>query len=130
MAITYEILALRYGILDGGRLQYQNYIIPDDHLAPDPLDFLVFAIRGNGRAIVMDTGFNPVSAARRGRELFQRIRRGAAVLLHEIIRDLAPRVIDQHGKSGLHEAGRHWPTHVTDSDEADGRFTFWHHRLP
>ena len=46
MALTYEILALRYGILDGGRLQYQNYIIPDDHLAPDPLDFLVFAIKG------------------------------------------------------------------------------------
>ena len=46
MPLTYEILALRYGILDGGRLQYQNYIIPDDHLAPDPLDFLVFAIRG------------------------------------------------------------------------------------
>ena len=43
MAITYEILALRYAILDGGRLQYQNYIIPDDHLAPDPLDFLIFA---------------------------------------------------------------------------------------
>jgi glyoxylase-like metal-dependent hydrolase (beta-lactamase superfamily II) len=71
MAITYEILALRYGILDGGRLQYQNYIIPDDHLAPDPLDFLVFAIRGNGRTIVMDTGFNPVSATRRGRELLR-----------------------------------------------------------
>jgi glyoxylase-like metal-dependent hydrolase (beta-lactamase superfamily II) len=76
MPATYEILALRYGILDGGRLQYQNYIIPDDHLAPDPLDFLVFAIKGpigeaNPRTIVMDTGFNPVSAARRGRELLR-----------------------------------------------------------
>ena len=60
--ITYEILALRYGIFDG-RLQFQNYIIPDDHAAPDPLDFFVFAIRGNGRTIVMDTGFNPVSRA-------------------------------------------------------------------
>ena len=68
MQPTYEILALRYGIFDG-RLQYQNFIIPDDHSAPDPLDFYVFAIRGNDRTIVMDTGFNPVSAARRGREL-------------------------------------------------------------
>ena len=58
MAITYEVLALRYGIFDG-RLQFQNYIIPDDHAAPDPLDFYVFAICGNGRTIVMDTGFNP-----------------------------------------------------------------------
>ncbi|HET6184344.1 MAG TPA: N-acyl homoserine lactonase family protein [Acetobacteraceae bacterium] len=65
---TYEILALRYGIFDG-RYQFQNYIIPDDHAAPDPLDFLVFAIRGNGLTIVMDTGFNPDSAKRRGREL-------------------------------------------------------------
>ncbi len=31
----------------------------------------MFAIRGNGRTIVMDTGFNPVSAARRGRELLR-----------------------------------------------------------
>ncbi|MEO8713692.1 MAG: N-acyl homoserine lactonase family protein [Acetobacteraceae bacterium] len=65
---TYEILALRYGIFDG-RMQYQNYIIPDDHAAPDPLDFFVFAIRGGGRTIVMDTGFNPESAKKRGREI-------------------------------------------------------------
>jgi hypothetical protein len=65
---TYEVLALRYGIFDG-RLQFQNYIIPDDHAAPDPLDFYVFAIKGNGRTIVMDTGFNPISAKRRGHEL-------------------------------------------------------------
>jgi glyoxylase-like metal-dependent hydrolase (beta-lactamase superfamily II) len=66
--VTYEVLALRYGIFDG-RMQYQNFIIPDDHAAPDPLDFFVFAIRGNGRTIIMDTGFNPASAKRRGREL-------------------------------------------------------------
>ena len=65
---TYEILALRYGIFDG-RYQFQNYIIPDDHAAPDPLDFFIFAIRGDGRTIVMDTGFNIASAKRRGREL-------------------------------------------------------------
>ena len=62
----YEILALRYGTFDG-RMQYQNLLVPDDHSAPDPLDFYVFAIRGAGRTIVMDTGFNPESGARRGR---------------------------------------------------------------
>jgi hypothetical protein len=36
--ITYEVLALRYGIFDG-RMQYQNFIIPDDHAAPDPRSF-------------------------------------------------------------------------------------------
>lgn len=59
--LTYEMLALRYGVFDG-RLQYQNLLVPDDNAAPDPLDFFVFAIRGNCRVIVMDTGFNPVSA--------------------------------------------------------------------
>ena len=68
MSPSYEILALRYGIFDGRR-QFQNYIMPDDHAADDPLDFLVFAIRGEGRTIVMDTGFNPESAKRRGRSL-------------------------------------------------------------
>ena len=61
MPIEYEILALRYGIFDG-RMQYQNVLVPDDHAAPEPLDFYVFAIKGGGRTIVMDTGFNPVSA--------------------------------------------------------------------
>jgi len=68
--IAYDVLALRYGIFDG-RPQFQNYIIPDDHAAPDPLDFFVFAIRGKGRTIVMDTGFNPVSAKRCGREVLR-----------------------------------------------------------
>ena len=69
-AVTYEILALRYGIFDG-RIQAQNYLMPDDHMAPAKLDFLVFTIRGGGRTIVMDTGFNPASAQRRGRELIR-----------------------------------------------------------
>jgi hypothetical protein len=77
MAATYEVLALRYGIFDG-RLQFQNYLIPDDHAAPDPLDFYVFAIRGHGRTIVMDTGCNPVSAQRRGRELLRTPAEGTA----------------------------------------------------
>ncbi len=68
--ITYEVLALRYGVFDG-RMQFQNFIIPDDHAAPDPLDFYVFAIRGNGRTIVMDTGFTPESGLRRGRTILR-----------------------------------------------------------
>ena len=67
-AVTYEVLALRYGIL-APRIQAQNLLMPDDHMAPEPLDFLVFALRGGGRTIVMDTGFTPASAQRRGREL-------------------------------------------------------------
>jgi hypothetical protein len=56
MTPTYEIRALRYGVVDG-RLQFQNCIIPDDYAAPDPLDFFVVATRGSGHTIfkiVMD----------------------------------------------------------------------------
>jgi len=35
-ASHHEVLALRYGIFDG-RTQGQNFMLPDDHAAPDPL---------------------------------------------------------------------------------------------
>ena len=73
MAATpqYEILALRYARMDE-RFHFNNFILPiDDHNSRDPLDFLLFVIRGNGRTIVMDTGFDPESAARRGREIMR-----------------------------------------------------------
>ncbi len=63
---TYEILALRYAHF-ADRTQGTNLIFPDDHAAPMPLDFFVWAIRGNGRMIVLDTGFDAASAARRNR---------------------------------------------------------------
>lgn len=71
--IAYEILALRYGIFDG-RTRGQNFMLPsqpDDHAAPDPLDFYIFAIRGGGRTIVVDTGFSLESGERRGRALLR-----------------------------------------------------------
>ena len=71
MDATYEILALRYAVFND-RLHFQNFIIPpDDHASIDPMDFYLFAIRGNGRTIVMDTGFSPESGARRGRTILR-----------------------------------------------------------
>ena len=62
----YEIFALRYAHL-AERNQGSNLIFPDDHTAPMPLDFFVWVVKGNGRVIMLDTGFDPESAARRGR---------------------------------------------------------------
>jgi glyoxylase-like metal-dependent hydrolase (beta-lactamase superfamily II) len=71
MNATYEILALRYAVFKD-RLHFQNFILPpDDHASVDPMDFYLFAIRGNGRTIVMDTGFSPESGARRGRTILR-----------------------------------------------------------
>ena len=62
----YEVFALRYAHV-ADRTQGDNLILPDDHAAPMPLDFFVWAIRGGGRTIVVDTGFDEASAARRNR---------------------------------------------------------------
>ncbi len=62
----YEITALRYAHF-ADRNQAANLLWPDDHMAPMPLDFFVWAIRGEGRTIVLDTGFDAASAARRQR---------------------------------------------------------------
>jgi glyoxylase-like metal-dependent hydrolase (beta-lactamase superfamily II) len=66
----YEILALRYATMQD-RTAAQNFLFPDDHATPMPIDYYVWAIRGEGRTIVVDTGFGPRSAAARGRTLMQ-----------------------------------------------------------
>jgi glyoxylase-like metal-dependent hydrolase (beta-lactamase superfamily II) len=63
----YEIFALRYARMDE-RKQRDVLIFPEDHDAPMPLDFFIWAIRGEGRTIVLDTGFDAASATRRGRK--------------------------------------------------------------
>ena len=66
---TYEILALRYATSQD-RAQHQNFMIVDEHDSPSsPLDFYVFVIRGGGQLFVVDTGFDPESGRRAGREL-------------------------------------------------------------
>lgn len=66
----YEVLALRYAT-QADRAASANLMMPDDHASPMPLDYFVWAIRGGGRSIVVDTGFGPAAAARRGRTLMR-----------------------------------------------------------
>lgn len=62
----YEVFALRYAVSEP-RTQRDVLIYPDDHDAPMPLDYYIWAVRGGGRTIVLDTGFDAASADRRGR---------------------------------------------------------------
>jgi glyoxylase-like metal-dependent hydrolase (beta-lactamase superfamily II) len=66
-APQYEVFALRYARMDEPT-QGDVLIYPDDHTASMPLDFFVWAIRGEGRTIVLDTGFDAASGKRRGRK--------------------------------------------------------------
>ncbi len=62
----YEVYALKYA--HHARRASENFIGGDPHDGPMPLDYFVWLVRGEGREIVVDTGFSAAMAAKRGRE--------------------------------------------------------------
>lgn len=67
---TYEVLALRFARTEPHRPRRENFITGMDiHEGPMPLDYYIWVIRGNGRVVVVDTGFGEAAARERGREL-------------------------------------------------------------
>lgn len=81
MTPSYEVFALRYATTAPGRSRSENFLPGMDlHDGPMPLDYYVWAIRGQGRSIVVDTGFTQEAADARGR-----------VMLHDPV-DLLARI--------------------------------------
>lgn len=76
---TYEILALKYGEFTQ-RKRFESFIAADDHDGPHPIDYFVWLIRNNERSIVVDTGFDAVEGAKRGRK----VARAPAAALEQI----------------------------------------------
>ncbi len=79
---TYEVLALRFGT-QAKRLTRQNFLFDDgNHAADDvsPFDFYLWVIRNDRNLLVVDTGFSPAAAARRGREILHPPKDGLADL--------------------------------------------------
>jgi glyoxylase-like metal-dependent hydrolase (beta-lactamase superfamily II) len=74
MSDTYELYAIRYG--HHPRKAAENFIGGDDHETDMPLDYFVWAIVGDQRTIVLDTGFDPDVAKRRGRIMTRPIEAG------------------------------------------------------
>ena len=66
MTPTYEVYAIKYA--HHARRASENFIGGDPHDGPMPLDYFVWLVRGQGREIVVDTGFSRAAALRRGRE--------------------------------------------------------------
>jgi glyoxylase-like metal-dependent hydrolase (beta-lactamase superfamily II) len=62
----YEVYAIKYA--HHARRASENFIGGDPHDGPMPLDYFVWLIRGQGREIVVDTGFSAAVAAKRGRD--------------------------------------------------------------
>jgi glyoxylase-like metal-dependent hydrolase (beta-lactamase superfamily II) len=67
---AYEVLAVRYGTRTATKaesyLNYHLYGEPDVEVA---MDYFFWVVRGAGRTLVVDTGFDPDVGARRGRTL-------------------------------------------------------------
>src|SRR5216684_4477577 len=69
MGNAYEIYAIRYATMSP-RTPHLNFLQPDPHeTAAQDLDYFVWLIRGGGRDILVDTGFNAEEAKARSRTL-------------------------------------------------------------
>src|SRR5579885_53574 len=68
-AEPYEVFAVKYAHHE--RNASANFLGGDPHDGPMPLDFYVWLVRGNGRLVVVDLGFNAATAKARQRELIR-----------------------------------------------------------
>ena len=76
--MTYEIYAIKYGSHD--RQSNENFIDGDDHSYPMPIDYYVWLIRNATRTVLVDTGFGPESAQKRGRLIHKTVEEGLRAL--------------------------------------------------
>ena len=69
MEEIWEVHALKYGSREN-RTRADSFIFDDDHASPHPIDYFIWVLRnGNGRTIVVDTGYDADEARRRGRPI-------------------------------------------------------------
>ena len=64
---AYEVYAIKYA--HHARSARENFLGGDPHDGPMPMDYFVWLIRGQGREIVVETGFNVAVATKRGRRV-------------------------------------------------------------
>ncbi|MFP4539288.1 MAG: N-acyl homoserine lactonase family protein, partial [Dichotomicrobium sp.] len=66
----YEVYAVRYAH-NPAQTAPHNFVGGDPHDAPMPLDYFVWAIKGNGRTVIVDTGFDEAMAVKRQRQFLR-----------------------------------------------------------
>lgn len=69
IAPNYEIHAIKYA--EALRDPRDCFLMPDPHDGELPMDYFVWLIRGGGRTILFDTGFNEARAKARKRKLMR-----------------------------------------------------------
>jgi glyoxylase-like metal-dependent hydrolase (beta-lactamase superfamily II) len=63
----YHVYSLCFARLD--RTAHQNFMVPDLHDGPMPLDYNMWILHNSARTVLVDTGFGPRAAKERGRIL-------------------------------------------------------------
>jgi glyoxylase-like metal-dependent hydrolase (beta-lactamase superfamily II) len=76
--MSYEIYAIKYAHHE--RNASANFLGGDPHDGPMPMDYFVWLIRGQGREIVVDSGFNAAVAAKRGRRITRPVEEGLRLM--------------------------------------------------
>ena len=64
---TYRVFAIKYARHE--RRSPANFIGGDSHDVPMPLDYYVWAVVGESRTFIVDTGFDAAMASQRGRQI-------------------------------------------------------------
>jgi glyoxylase-like metal-dependent hydrolase (beta-lactamase superfamily II) len=69
VSTIWDVVAVRYATLQSTRgALYYRWADTGEPDGPQVMDYFFYILRGGGRTIVVDTGFDPVAGARRGRE--------------------------------------------------------------
>ena len=92
MTDTHEIYAIRYAHHD--RKARENYLHGDPHDILQPLAYFVWVIVGPQGPILVDTGFDPVMADKRGRTLLRPVAEGLKAM--NIAADAVEQIIVTH----------------------------------
>ena len=74
----YELFAVKYA--HHARSAHENVIFRDIHDGPMPLDYYIWIARSAERTVVIDTGFDAATAARRERPLLRGVGEALALL--------------------------------------------------
>jgi len=88
----YEIFAIKYA--EAQREAHECFLMPDPHDGPMPMDYFVWLIRGEGRIVLLDTGFTEARAKLRKRTFLRCPSKGLEVL--EVMPDKVETVILSH----------------------------------
>lgn len=74
----YEVFAIKYAHHE--RTASQNFLGGDPHDGPMPMDYFVWLVRGEGREVVVDTGFGAAAALRRKRKIVRPVEQGLRMM--------------------------------------------------